>query len=62
MNLVDKLLDALDAQEVEVISSVGREAIKAPSTFGKIVVRSAQLNMRDALSHACAKACRASLL
>lgn len=60
--LVDELLDALEAHEVHITTSMGKEAIKALAIYGKVVGHPAQLNMGDALAYACAKAYRAPLL
>lgn len=60
--LVDDLMTTLEAYEVHISSGIGQDAIKALSVYGKVVGHPAQLNMGDALTYACAKACRAPLL
>lgn len=60
--LVAKLLDAIEAKEMHITSSMGSEAIRALSIYGKQVGHPAQLNMGDALSYACAKAYHVPLL
>lgn len=60
--LVEKLLTAIEATEMHITSSMGEEAIRALSIYGKQVGHAAQLNMGDALSYACAKAFRLPLL
>ena len=47
---------------MHITSSMGEEAIRALSIYGKQVGHAAQLNMGDALSYACAKAFRLPLL
>lgn len=60
--LVEKLLAAIEATELHITSGMGADAIQALSVYGKQVGHPAQLNMGDALSYACAKACHVSLL
>ncbi|MDT1064190.1 type II toxin-antitoxin system VapC family toxin [Paracoccus sp. CPCC 101403] len=62
ISLVEKLLTAIEATEVDITSSIGVEAIRALSIYGKQVGHPAQLNMGDALSYACAQACHVPLL
>lgn len=62
MSLVEKLLLAIEATEEPITSSMGTEAIRALSIYGKQVGHAAQLNMGDALSYACAKAFHVPLL
>ncbi|MCZ0963084.1 type II toxin-antitoxin system VapC family toxin [Paracoccus benzoatiresistens] len=59
---VDELLQALEAEDMPITASMGDEAIRALSAYGKMVGHPAQLNMGDALSYACAKACHGPLL
>jgi len=59
---VDELLEVLEALEVEITPDMGRAAAMALSVYGKVVGHSAQLNMGDALSYACAKASKLPLL
>lgn len=61
-DLVDELLKALEAKEMHITGSMGAEAIRALSVYGKVVGHPAQLNMGDALSYACAKAFHVPLL
>ncbi len=61
-DLVDELLKALEAKEMHIKGSMGAEAIRALSVYGKVVGHPAQLNMGDALSYACAKAFHVPLL
>lgn len=60
--LVSELLAALEAKEMHITTSMGEEAVRALSIYGKMVGHAAQLNMGDALSYACAKAFHVSLL
>lgn len=60
--LVDELLAALDAKEMHITTGMGGEAIHVLSVYGKAVSHPAQLNLGDALSHACAEACHVPLL
>lgn len=60
--LVDGFLVAVEANEMHISSGMGKEAIRALSVYGKVVGHPAQLNMGDALSYACAKACHVPLL
>lgn len=60
--LVDSLLEALEAHEMPITSGMGNEAIRALSIYGKVVGHPAQLNFGDALSYACAKAFEVPLL
>lgn len=60
--LVEKLLAAVEATEMHITSSMGTEAVRALSVYGKQVGHPAQLNMGDALSYACAKAFHVPLL
>lgn len=60
--LVDELLSELEAHEVHITTGIGRDAIKALSTYGKVVGHPAQLNMGDAFAYACAKAYHIPLL
>lgn len=62
VSLVDKLLTAVEATEMHIASSIGTEAIKVLSIYGKQVGHPAQLNLGDALSYACAQAVHAPLL
>ena len=61
-DLVNDLLDAIQAQEMMISSSMGRAAIEILATYGKLVGHPAQLNMGDALSYACAKSHHVPLL
>ena len=61
-DLVDELLKELEAKEMHITGSMGAEAIRALSIYGKVVGHPAQLNMGDALSYACAKAFHVPLL
>ncbi|WP_347140972.1 VapC toxin family PIN domain ribonuclease [Paracoccus sp. SSK6] len=61
-DLVDELLKALEAKEMHITGSMGDEAIRALSVYGKAVGHPAQLNMGDALSYACVKAFHVPLL
>ena len=47
---------------MHITGSMGAEAIRALSVYGKMVGHPAQLNMGDALSYACAKAFHVPLL
>lgn len=60
--LVDGFIAASEAQEMHITSTMGKEAIRALSVYGKVVGHPAQLNMGDALSYACAKAYHVPLL
>lgn len=61
-DLVNDLLDAIQAQEMMISSSMGRAAVEALAIYGKLVGHPAQLNMGDALSYACAKSHHVPLL
>ena len=61
-DLVDDLLEAIQAQEVAISPEIGRAAIEALAVYSKLAGHPAQLNMGDALSYACAKAHHAPLL
>ncbi|MGZ3218524.1 type II toxin-antitoxin system VapC family toxin [Paracoccus sp. T5] len=60
--LVNDLLEAIQAQEMMISSAMGNAAIEALATYGKLVGHPAQLNMGDALSYACAKSHAVPLL
>lgn len=60
--LVDEFFEAVGAHEMHITTGMGKEAIKALATYGKMVGHPAQLNMGDALSYTCAKAYRDPLL
>jgi len=60
--LVSDFFAALDAKEMHITTSMGEEAIRALTAYGKVVGHPAKLNMGDALSYACAKAFHVPLL
>lgn len=60
--VVDALLAALGARDMHITSSIGSEAIRTLSVYGKVVGHAARLNVGDAYSYACAKAYHAALL
>ncbi|MFT3690887.1 hypothetical protein [Paenirhodobacter sp.] len=47
---------------MQITETVGNEALRALSVYGKQVGHPAQFNMGDALSYACAKVCHIPLL
>lgn len=61
-DLVDAVLEAVEANEMHISSGMGKTAIQTLATYGKVVGHPAQLNMGDALSYACAKAYHIPLL
>lgn len=60
--VVDELIEVLGAREMHITTSIGSEAIRILSVYGKVVGHPAKLNMGDAYSYACAKAYHAPLL
>ena len=61
-DLVRDLMSALEAKEMHITTSMGEEAIRVLSVYGKTVGHPAKLNLGDALSYACAKAYHVQLL
>lgn len=59
---VAALFEVLDVREMHITTSMGEEAIRALSIYGKQVGHAAQLNLGDALSYVCAKAFHVPLL
>ena len=55
-NLVDQMLDGLQASEVVISQDVAEHALRAAGRFGKMVGHPARLNMGDCLAYACAAA------
>ena len=60
--LYDALLQEVEAQEIALDAEIGRRALEAARTYGKLVRHPAQLNMGDCFAHACAKVLGAGLL
>lgn len=60
--LVDELLAAVEARDMQITGTMGTEALQALSVYGKQVGHPAQLNMGDAFSYACAKGYHIPLL
>lgn len=60
--LFDGLVEKLGCQEVMVTTKIGRLAVEASATYGKMAGHPAKLNMGDCLSYAAAKSNNVSLL
>lgn len=60
--LVDELVAELKARDAPISERVGRVAIEAARTYGKLVGHPADLNMGDCFAYACAKVYGAQLL
>lgn len=60
--LFDGLVEKLGCQEVMVTTKIGRLAVEASATYGKMAGHQAKLNMGDCLSYAAAKSNNVSLL
>ena len=60
--LVDELIAELKARDAPISDRVGRVAIEAARTYGKLVGHPADLNMGDCFAYACAKVYGARLL
>ena len=59
---VDAFVEDIAAEEMTVSPEVGRFALDASATYGKVVGHVADLNFGDCLAYACAKALKTSLL
>lgn len=60
--LIDGLVSAIEAREMHITTTMGQEAIRALSIYGKACGHPAKLNLGDALSYACARAYHVPLL
>lgn len=58
---VDEFLTAIQAVEAGITPDVGRLAVEAAMTYGKVVNHPAALNFGDCFSYACAKAQQVAL-
>lgn len=59
---VDDLLGGHSVRFVEVTAEIGRVAVVASATYGKVVGHPADLNMGDCFAYACAKSLNVPLL
>ena len=60
--LVDAVLEELDAQEVEIGATTGSKALDAAATYSKVVGHPADLNFGDCFTYACAKEHRVGIV
>ena len=60
--IVKAFVSEIDAHDVPITSSIGKHAIDAAATYGRLVGHKAQLNFGDCFSYACAKAHRLPLM
>lgn len=60
--IVDQFLERVKATEVAISGAVGKLAIEAAATYGKMSGHPAKLNFGDCFAYACAKAYRLRLV
>lgn len=59
---VQEFVTSLGAREISVSPDIGRKAIEAAQSYGRLVHHPAELNFGDCFTYACAKAYRIPLL
>lgn len=59
---IDAFVEDLDIRMVPITLDIGRQALEASATYGKVAGHPADLNFGDCFSYACAKALGAPLL
>ncbi len=60
--LVDELIDTIGARDVPITNEIGKAAVDAAMSYGKIVGHPAALNFGDCFAYACAKSNEVGLI
>lgn len=59
---IDAFIEGLDIKEITISTEIGKAAIDAAATYGKVVGHVASLNFGDCYAYACAKVLGVKLL